>query len=204
MNAPGNPFSSAAGLFVDLVRLATCRLQNPHSYLKYLAINRLRRATAGRTFIETGTYLGGTAYRCSKVFDRVYTIELDPELARQAAENLSQRPNVEVIQGDAAIELESVFTGRVVDRAVVFLDGHYSGGTTACGAAAEPALQELEVLGKHSDAIQAIVIDDFRNFGVEPGHPAKSELLRTLETHFPESLFSIAVQNDQVLVARRP
>jgi hypothetical protein len=203
MKAPGKMFSGAAGFVADLYLLATCRLQNPHSYLKFLAINQARRATRSATFIETGTYLGGTAYRCSKVFDTVYTIELSPELAQQARRNLQACRNVEVIQGDAAVELDNVLRTRAVERATVFLDGHFSGGNTAHGAIAEPAIQELEILARHRDRINAIVIDDFRNFGVEPGHPPKSQMLRALETHFPETDFTIRVQNDQVIVTRK-
>ena len=203
MNAPGKVFSGAVGFVADLYLLATCRLQNPHSYLKFLAINEARRATRSATFIETGTYLGATAYRCSKVFDAVYTIELSPELAQQARRNLAACRNVEVIEGDAAVELQNVLQTRGVERAIVFLDGHFSGGTTAHGTVAEPALQELEILSRHRERINAIVIDDFRNFGVESGHPAKSQVLRALETHFPETDFTIRVQNDQVIVTRK-
>ena len=195
--------SGAAGFVADLYLLATCRLQNPHSYFKFLAINQARRATHSTTFIETGTYLGGTAYRCSKVFDAVYTIELSPEIAQQARRNLAACRNVEVIQGDAAVELENILRRRPVERATVFLDGHFSGGDTAHGTVAEPALQELEILARHRERINAIVIDDFRNFGVEPGHPPKSHVLRSLETHFPETDFTIRVQNDQVIVTRK-
>ena len=203
MKAPRNALSGAVGFVTDIYLMATCRLQNPHSYLKFVTINQVRRATRSTTFIETGTYLGGTAYRCSKVFAAVYTIELNPDLARKARENLSSCRNVEVIEGDAVIELDNVLRERGVERATVFLDGHFSGGNTACGAVAEPAIEVIDVLARHRHRINGIVIDDFRNFGVEPGHPAKSRMLHALETNFPETQFTIRVQNDQVIVARQ-
>jgi len=203
MNAPGKMLSSAAGLVADVYLMATCRMRNPHSYLKFLTINQARRVTRSTTFIETGTYLGGTAYRCSKVFDTVFTIELSADLARQAAHNLARCRNVEVIQGDATVEIENLLRTRPIERTVVFLDGHFSGGDTACGGVAEPAIQELEILARFRDRINAIIIDDFRNFGVEPGHPPKSQMLFALETHFPETDFSIRIQNDQVIVTRK-
>jgi hypothetical protein len=203
VRAPGQIVSAMGGLLADYYRLATCQLQNPHSYLKFLAINHARRTTGSTTFIETGTYLGGTAHRCSKVFDAVYTIELSPELAQQAKRNLARRANVEVIQGDAIVELDNLLQSRPIERATIFLDGHFSGGNTSCGTVAEPAIQELEILARHRHRINAIIIDDFRNFGTEPGHPPKSQILHALETFFPETDFTIRIQNDQVLVTRK-
>lgn len=203
MNAPGKILHGFGGYLHDIWKMATCRMLNPHSYVKFLTLDRARQATGGRTFIETGTYLGGTAYRCAKVFERVYTIELDPDLARRAQENLAGCPNIEVIQGDATVELEKVLAAKPVERAVIFLDGHFSGGNTAKGDIEEPAIFELQMLERYRDRISAIVIDDFRNFGEEPGHPPKWELLRAIDRHFPRADFNVQIQNDQVIVTRK-
>jgi hypothetical protein len=183
--------------------MATCRLVNPHSYVKFLTINRARQATKGHAFIETGTYLGGTAYRCARVFDRVYTIELDAELVRHARHNLAGCSNVDVIEGDATVELEKIFATKPVERAVIFLDGHFSGGNTAKGDVEEPAILELQVLQRHRDRVSAIVIDDFRNFGEQPGHPPKWALLRAIDRNFPNADFNVQIQNDQVIATRK-
>jgi len=191
------------GWITDMYLMSTCRLKNPHSYLKFLAIDQARKTTGSTTFVETGTYLGGTAHRCSKVFESVYTIELSETLAERAKKNLAGARNVEVIQGDAVVELDRLLESRPIDRATVFLDGHFSGGDTSCGTVAEPAIQELAILARHRDRINAVIIDDFRNFGVEPGHPPKSRLIQAIEAHFPETDFTLQVQNDQVIVTRR-
>lgn len=203
MNAPGKFFHGLGGYLHDLYQMATCQLNNPHSYLKFMAINQARKATRSVSFVETGTYLGGTAYRCAKVFQKVWTIELDPELARRAGQNLKSLPNVELIQGDAIVELAKIFANRQIRQAIVFLDGHFSGGDTASGTVEEPAIQELEILGRYRDKINGIIIDDFRNFGEEPGHPPKWELLRAIEKHFPRAEFAVRIQNDQVIILRR-
>jgi len=202
MNSPNKPFSGLAGYLHDLYLLATCKLINPHSYLKFLTIKRACQATRSTTFIETGTYLGGTAYRCSKLFQKVYTIELDSLLAEKARLNLKSCANTEVIQGDAVMQLDRLFRGGSIHRAVVFLDGHFSGGNTAHGEVAEPAIEELRILSKNRIAVNAIIIDDFRNFGVEPGHPPKSQLIRAIEDLFPAPEFALHIQNDQVIVRR--
>jgi predicted O-methyltransferase YrrM len=50
-----------------------------------LQIDALRKRTGAKQFMEAGTYLGLTAERCGRVFERVYTIELDHELVRKAS-----------------------------------------------------------------------------------------------------------------------
>lgn len=203
MNAPNQKLRALGGYLVDVYRLATCTLANPHSYMKFLMIDRVRRATGSRTFVETGTYLGGTAFRCSRVFERVYTIELDAAIAARARLNLASRSNVQLIEGDAIRELRTLLERGNLRNAVIFLDGHFSGGETALGDAPEPAVDAVELLGKHRDRIGGVIVDDFRTFGTEPGTPAKSQLIASIEKHLPHPEFTLAVQNDQVVVTRR-
>ena len=202
MNAPDKAISGLAGYLVDVYRLATCTMSNPHSYMKFLAIDRARKATGSTVFIETGTFLGGTAFRCSKVFEQVYTIELDPAIAAKARRNLASRPNVQLIEGDAVRELRTLLEPGNLDNVVVFLDGHFSGGETASGDSAEPAVDAVEILGRYRSRIGAVIIDDFRNFGVEPGHPPKSQLIASIERNLPHPEFTMAIQNDEVIVKR--
>jgi Protein-L-isoaspartate carboxylmethyltransferase len=200
MNKPSRRWQALGGYLIDIYRLARCRMMNPHSYLKFLHINVLRQRCGANVLIETGTYLGVTAARCAKVFDTVITIELNETLARQAVRFLAPHRNVKVICGDAVRELPGVFENHEIDRAVVFLDGHYSGIATSCGSVPEPAIQELAILRPYANKIGAILIDDFRSFGEEAGFPKKSELIKAIEDLFPD--FTIAVQYDQVAVVR--
>ena len=195
MNRPSRRWQAAAGYLVDLYCFASARFVNPHSYLKFLRLNEVRKQSGAHVFIETGTYLGITAYRCSAMFGVVYTIEIEPELAAAAARFLARRQNVQVICGDASVELQKIFESASFDRALVFLDGHFSGGGTGSGKLPEPALEELQLLAKFKHRIGAIVIDDFRSFGTEAYFPSKSELLRAGEELFPE--FRLSVSFDQ-------
>ena len=189
-----------AGYWLDLYRLSRARFHNAHSYLKFVHLRAVARQCSASTFIETGTYLGVTANRCSRIFDHVYTIEIEPTLAASAARFLSRRPNVRVVCGDALTELPSIFRSNRFDSAVVFLDGHFSGGVTGSGTLPEPALEEMRVLAEFKSRIGAIVIDDFRSFGVEPGFPRKSELLGAAEDLFGE--YAMSVNYDQLAVVR--
>src|SRR5690348_15787869 len=90
-----------AGFAADVVNIARLEFRNPHGLIKFYVIDNLRRRTGAETFIEAGTYLGTTAGRCSRVFKRVFTVEIDPCLASRSRQFLSQFPNVSTLEGDA-------------------------------------------------------------------------------------------------------
>jgi hypothetical protein len=202
MNKPNRIFSAAGGYIQDVVGLAQGNPINLHSYMKYLALRSLGKRTGARRLIESGTFLGVTSARCARAFEQVVTIELDVELARRAAQFLARYPNVRVLQGDAAKLLPTIFAEPDHAEAIVFLDGHFSGGITAHGDIPEPALVELEILARYSQRICGIVIDDFRLFGLEPSFPKKSELILAIERLFPVPHFGFKVHADQVIIER--
>lgn len=139
-----------------------------------------------------------TTNRCASIFEQVYTVELDQDLTQPATKFLSKRKNVKVIQGDAVNVLPQIFASPGVTDALIFLDGHFSGGVTACGDHPEPAIEELKFLSKVQSQVNCIVIDDFRAFGTELGYPSKSELFRAIEQLFENA--KIAVHLDQIVV----
>lgn len=202
MNSQMRRWQAWGGYFIDILRLAKGETINPHSYLKFLRLKRLGERLGAVTLIETGTYLGVTAYRSSFSFDHVYTIEVGKDLADRAKAFLRNRSNVSVINGDAVSILLDIFENqKQLSSVLLFLDAHYSGPSTAAGVELEPALQELSVLSRFKELIAGIVIDDFRSFGTEAGFPTKSELLGAVERLFPS--YDIAVGFDQVTVTKR-
>lgn len=203
MNRHHRLISNLVGFLADMLRLSMGRQINLHGYMKYVVLRDLGRRTSARCLIESGTYLGVTARRCSKAFEHVLTIELDPKLATEAAAYLSSLHNVEVLQGDATRLLPEIIARDVAREAVVFLDGHFSGGETALGEVSEPAILEMEILARHSDRICGIVVDDFRLFGIEPGFPSKAQLVSAAERMFPYPRFELKVHSDQLIVERR-
>jgi hypothetical protein len=201
MNKQGFTLATVAGHILDLYRLARFDVRNPHSYSKVRQIKALAFRTNSRVLIEAGTFLGNTAMRCSGSFDRVITMELDAQLFRQAKHYLSRRKNVLCLEGDALKLLPSVLEAADIKEALVFLDGHFSGGVTAHGDLAEPACEEIAVLARYKDKINAVVVDDFRCFGNDAGWPRKSTLLQTIENAFGNE-FEYTVHLDQVLIWR--
>ncbi|OFZ53244.1 MAG: hypothetical protein A3D92_03565 [Bacteroidetes bacterium RIFCSPHIGHO2_02_FULL_44_7] len=184
---------------MDLARILFI---NPHSYTKYLLIKKLRQRVGADCLVETGTYLGVMALRCSKIFSKVYTIELDQGLADRAKRTLSKCLNVRVLQGDATTLLGSLLDKDDAKNALVFLDAHYSGGETACGDSPDPVLEELKIISGHLEKIKAVVIDDFRSFGCEPGFPQKSALIKALEDQFLCAGFRMHLFIDLLVVWR--
>ncbi|MEH1816454.1 MAG: rRNA adenine N-6-methyltransferase family protein [Nostoc sp.] len=201
MNKQNKNFEAIIGHLIDLYNIATFRFVNaPHSYTKFRAIKASQIATQSKNFIETGTYLGVTTRRCAPFFENVYTIELDKELAKKANTFLKPNKNVQVFQGDTLDILPELLRQEIVKDCLIFLDGHFSGGITACGSLAEPAIEELKIIAMYKNKVNAIIIDDFRLFGTEPGFPSKTNLFQLIEDNFPE--FNITVHLDQLILNR--
>lgn len=191
------------GYVLDLVGMFRFDLKNPHSYTKFRAIRSLKQKSKSKMFVEAGTYEGVTADRCARLFDQVYTVELNHALARRAASFLSPRKNVTVIEGDALKVLPELLKRTEVQKVFVYLDGHLCGPMTSCGDVPEPALEALKAISPYREKINAIVVDDFRNFGVEKNFPSKSALLQAAEDHFSNGGFDISVQWDQLILLRK-
>jgi hypothetical protein len=200
MNKPDQKLQALTGYCLDLYRIASFSFKNPHSYTKFRQIKSIQEKTNSTVFIETGTYRGVTTKRCSSIFEKIYTIELDEKLATGAAAYLANKKNIEVIQGDALAVLPKLLNGEVVNNVLIFLDGHFSGGETACGNLLEPAVEELTIISKYRDKVKGIVIDDFRLFGTEHGFPKKSDLLKVAEKYFDD--YEITVHLDQLIIAK--
>lgn len=203
MNKRDRPISNLGGYLFDSVRLSRGHAINLHGYFKFIVLRELGKRTKAKCLIESGTFLGITAARCARVFDRVFTIELDAQLAEGAKSYLHRYPNVEVFQGDAIDWLPKILSRDDAAAAVIFLDGHYSGGDTAKGKLPEPALIELEQIAAFRERVCGIVIDDFRLFGTEQGFPTKTALVSTIERTFRHPTFELKAHADQLIVERR-
>lgn len=191
------------GYLTDLFRLMTFDSRNPHNYTKFQMIRSVKRKSNSKIFIEAGTYHGVTADRCARIFDRVYTVELNRDLARKSADFLSIRKNVTVIEGDALKVLPGLLKRAEIQNVLIYLDGHVCGPNTSAGDFPEPAVEELKALSCHEAKINAVIIDDFRNFGVEKNFPEKSALMKAAEENFPNDRFDISVRLDQLIILRK-
>lgn len=150
-----------------------------------------------KVLIETGTYLGDMVNEMAPLFDRVYSIELSTELYELAQRRFSEEKNVTILQGDSGTELHKLLQS-VKDPILFWLDGHYSAGITALGRQPTPVFEELDSIFSFAHPRSAIVIDDARSFGSEPGYPSLKELIAHIRTRSPGS--TVHVKYDSIRV----
>lgn len=121
-----------------------------------------------KTFVETGTYHGGTTAWAARHFDKVITIEINPELSAQAAANLSRPFHVDFLVGDSLALLPGV-VASLSSTAVFWLDSHFCGDGTGDTAKECPLLAELPLVAQAENPV--ILIDDARYFLGPPPPP---------------------------------
>jgi hypothetical protein len=153
------------------------------------------------SFVETGTFQGGTAFWASKLFNTVHTIELSETLSETARARFEQAGNIEFVAGDSRRELPKICE-KLSGPVLFWLDAHYSAGITAGGGERVPVLGEIEAIDCHMpDAF--IMIDDARLFEMPPPQPhAQDEypsLLQTLEALNRKIKRYIAIVDDVIV-----
>ena len=116
-----------------------------------------------RICIETGTYLGDSTRLLATIFREVHTIELSPKYHSLAQENLKDVSGIRFYLGDSGLWVEKILQ-TIQEPVVVFLDAHWAGGDTACGAEEVPLLRELQSLTTRSYP-DLLIIDDVRLIG---------------------------------------
>lgn len=184
----------------DLWRIANFSFHNPRNLTKFRQIKSVARQSGAECLIESGTYRGHTTKRCVPEFRKIVTIEIDESLARKAKQFLKNNPNVEVVQGDVIDCLPAILEKQDMQKILVYLDGHFSGGSTGKGKSDEPACEAVSLLSEHSHKLSAIIVDDFREFG-RPGLPKKSDLIVACENFFGDGT-RLTIHLDQVVVFR--
>jgi predicted O-methyltransferase YrrM len=121
---------------------------------------KVLRRFPNEVFIETGTYNGGgvaLAIKCG--FERIWSIEVDPDKAARAKETFSCFDHVNICLGDTLTLLPDILSSLRHRQATIFLDAHPIDkgklGPVAC-----PLVQELEMLAKARRRDHTLLIDD--------------------------------------------
>jgi hypothetical protein len=148
----------------------------------------LARQFGRRTFVETGTHLGGTAAWAAGVFERVVTIEGAEALHRVAAGRLRTFANVEAIHGHSGDVLARL---GEAPAPLYWLDAHWCGEGTHGATAECPVLAEIAAIARHT-CDPFLLIDDARLFLAPPPPPHRADdwpaigpLLAALDAAFP-------------------
>jgi hypothetical protein len=147
-------------------------------------------------FVETGTYRGNTSFWAAQHFEKVFTIEIDPEISRETASRADRPSNIEFLVGNSRDILPQVIK-QLNGSAVFWLDGHWC-NVTELGKDMEcPLIEELHTLRTLKDSV--ILIDDARAFlgPLPPPHdntqwPRVDEIFLLLKSQYPANLVTIA------------
>jgi hypothetical protein len=166
----------------------------------------LFKAFPSDVFIETGTFHGnGVEMALAAGFPQVISIELSPELFSENQKRFKNNPKVKLFHGDSGDLMPQILEDIHCDI-TFWLDGHASGGETACGRDISPILRELNAIARHPNKTHSILIDDVRlflthNFGeISLGDVAESlwainpeYLLQRFDGHVPMDVLTASI-----------
>lgn len=127
------------------------------------------------TLLETGTYLGEMVHAMQNRFQKIYSIELDPELYKNAKKRFATAKHVTIYKGDSGKILPQILE-KIREPVLFWLDAHYSEGITARGTIDTPIMKELESIFDHQIKNHVILIDDARYFNGTDGYPTVEKL----------------------------
>ena len=131
-------------------------------------------------------------------FRHVYSIELDEDLHRRAAQRFAACKDVAILQGDSGQVLPQLLA-NIAEPALFWLDGHYSADITAKGEKETPIMKELGNISRHPVKQHVILIDDARCFDGTHDYPTLKELEGIARQYWPDSTFE--VRDDIVRIA---
>lgn len=127
--------------------------------------------------VETGTYLGEMVEAQLPYFSKIYSVELGVDLWKKATLKFKNNTNVELLQGDSGKVL-SIIVDKLNDKAIFWLDGHYSSGITARGETDCPIFGEIDAVFSANNFAHIILIDDARLFNGEGDYPTIEDLTK--------------------------
>lgn len=149
------------------------------------------------TFIEGGTYYGGTSLYASRIFKNVFTIENSHVIFEKAKSLLRNIDNIKIFEGDTRVHLKEL--SQKNDNILYWLDSHWSGGSTYGEDDECPLLDELSIVFKDEKNI-AVLIDDARLFLSPPSRPHKINnwpTIKEISDSTPKD-YDIMIYNDVI------
>jgi len=131
----------------------------PH-LLKQRTVRDYARRHQLRVLVETGTYFGEMVSAMRRHVERIYSIEVDPQLARRAVAKFARWPSIKILEGDSRRLIPELL--RTIAAPTLFwLDAGYYGWPGVVGDTGRLAAEVDAIL---RDPVQGhvILIDDAR------------------------------------------
>jgi hypothetical protein len=129
----------------------------------------IRKAYGIQTFVETGTYLGGTTFWASQLYRTVYTVEFAREIFESTSQKYASVRNINFLFGHSKDKLAQI-VAELHEPAIFWLDAHWSGENTYGIGDECPLLEEIAIINS-SPCEHFLFIDDARMFLSPPPAP---------------------------------
>lgn len=168
----------------------------PH-IIKQRIIREFARKFKCNILVESGTYLGDMMEAQKERFDLLFSIELSPDLWKQAVARFKGQEHVTILQGDSGRVMSNLVPGLNA-RTLFWLDGHYSGGITAKGDKECPVDAELDAIIGDNARQHIILIDDARLFNGTHDYPEYGALRDRILSRMPGYICNI--QDDIICI----
>ena len=149
-----------------------------------------------KVLIETGTYLGDMVFAMQDDFRKIISIELADVFYSKAMKRFGKQSHIEILHGDSGKVLRDIMPG-IKENALIWLDGHYSGGITAKGEKECPVYEELQHIFQ-SPFQHTVLIDDARLFVGKNDYPTIEELRQYVAKAKPS--YHFLLDNDAIII----
>ncbi len=171
----------------------------PPHIVKQEVLKKYAKQYGLRTFVETGTYRGDMVEALKHTFTHIYSVELGEDLYRRAKKRFRYHKHIKILLGDSGKVLKKLIP-NLTTSTLFWLDGHYSGISTAKGEKDSPVYEELAHIFNNPDLGHIIIIDDARFFGnpSHQGYPSLSDLKKFILSARPDAY--ISVENDSIRI----
>lgn len=171
----------------------------PPPEVKQLIVKEYSEKFKVNVFIETGTYLGDMVFGVKDIFNKIYSIELSPELYEKVENKFLKYKHIAILQGDSSKVLPKILK-NIEEPCLLWLDAHYSEDVTAKGEKETPILEEINHIINHPIEDNVILIDDARCFTGQNDYPTIGTLRNLILSRYPDYVFD--VKDDIIRVHR--
>jgi hypothetical protein len=162
------------------------------SKIKQYVITSLQQEYGYDVLIETGTFLGDMVEAQRSNFKKIFSIELQHDLAEKAKERFKDVSHIKILEGDSGRLLKAILMD-VKEPAIFWLDAHYSGGLTARGNSECPIYQEIDAIFTTKEN-HLLLIDDARLFNGKGDYPTIDQLTKYIQDKDPR--YKVTVDSD--------
>jgi hypothetical protein len=168
----------------------------PQSVFKRKRIIYYAKKFLCQVFVETGTFHGKTILFVQRHFKHMYSIEICKPLYEDSLKRTKSVKNVSLYLGESEDILMNL-RNKINDRALFWLDAHYSGAGTGTAETECPILAELSAINKYKRNDNVILIDDAREYKGINDYPSLHLVLKKLYEINPK--YNIEIKNDCII-----